>query len=574
MTDLRVSIYPMSDFILIPSSLQYKSAPTVDQRVNIPLEEKQEEMVQFVRNTTLNLQQLYTDERQASQNFRPTFKVNFIYDNTLTGTTEYSPFRDFLYYVEPIQSKVNGVWKGYPQYYEFDFFRPNVSDRHINYVPKSAYTYNWTYYITYPYQNDYTKQLQVNIENKTINWVAQDGIPFVISNSSEGGLNTISFQCPVPHGLTANEFVELSFDYEGQFLFDVLSLGNQNYGSSDYVFNIQNLGYTGNTFFNGRTGTFRRVVEADNPIETRSKYYIRQHRVLKNQNDIEVTKTGFELNALQNEKKLEFSSITPNNVTRISQKTSSLNYDFTLSEDLILTGLTNNLKQEINEIFLTVVNKGYSGYFNQPFNGTGLKQGWLFNINKDVSAWWDDNNLLSNSNIGFLSYNKTTNRTYTFYYNRVLNQGDILDGDYCEFNDYYQVERVVSPYVQKIKFNQNIFATVNQPNSNPQGYYYFPHLPMTLKYYSNYVETAPATQVENIPSWAYFSETDQEFRWREPYLYGEFDNLDRGVNYPYLNQAHYPFENSFFRLIPEGSNYQAVPFGVNLDIQPIIDDCE
>jgi hypothetical protein len=155
-----------------------------------------------------------------------------------------------------------------------------------------------------------------------------------------------------------------------------------------------------------------------------------------------------------------------------------------------------------------------------------------------------------------------------------LNQGDILDGDFCEFNDYFQVERVVSPYVQKIKFNQNIFATVNQPNSNPQGYYYFPHLPMTLKYYSNYVETAPATQVENIPSWAYFSETDQEFRWREPYLYGEFDNLDRGVNYPYLNQAHYPFENSFFRLIPEGSNYQAVPFGVNLDIQPIIDDCE
>jgi hypothetical protein len=97
---------------------------------------------------------------------------------------------------------------------------------------------------------------------------------------------------------------------------------------------------------------------------------------------------------------------------------------------------------------------------------------------------------------------------------------------------------------------------------------------MTLKYYSDYVETAPATQVENIPSWAYFSTTDQEFRWREPYLYGEFDNLDRGVNYPYLNQAHYPFENSFFRLFSEGSNYQSVPFGVNLGTQPLIDDCE
>lgn len=565
----------MSDFTIIPSSLQYKSAPAVDQQINIPLESNQEEMVQYVRNTTISLQQLYEDERQASLRFRPTFKIDFVYDNTYTGTTEYAPFRDDLYYVEPTQSKVSGVWKGYPQYYEFDFFRPNIPTRHLNYVPKSAYTYNWTYYLTYPYQNDYTKQLQATYDNKTINWVAQEGIPFIVSSSIEGGLGVISFQCLMPHGLTENQFVELSFDYEGQNLFDVFSLGNGNYGSSDYVFNIINVGYTGNTFFNGRTGTFRRVVDANNPIETRSKYYVRQHRVLKNQNDIEVTKTGFELNAFQNQKKLEFSSITPNNVTRISQKTSSFNYDFTLSTDLILSGLTNNLKQDIDQVFLTIVNKGYSGYFNRPFsNNVGLKQGWLFNINRDVSSWWDDNNSLSNSNIGTLFYTKTTNRSYTFYYNRVLNEGDIMDGDFCEFNDYYQVERVVSPYVQKIKFNQNVFSTVNQPNSNPQGYYYFPHIQMTLKYYSDYVETAPAQQVENIPSWAYFSTTDQQFRWREPYLYGEFDNLDRGVNYPYLNQAHYPFQNTSFKLFSEGSNYVLVPDGVNLDTQPLIDDCE
>lgn len=565
----------MSDFTIIPSSLQYKSAPTLDQQINIPLESNQEEMVQYVRNTTISLQQLYEDERQTSLRFRPTFKIDFVYDNTYTGTTEYAPFRDELYYVEPIQSKVSGVWKGFPQYYEFDFFRPNIPTGHLNYVAKSAYTYNWTYYITYPYQNDYTKQLQATYDNRTINWVAQEGIPFIISSSVEGGLSVISFQCLMPHGLVENQFVELSFDYEGQKVFDVFSLGNTNYGSSDYVFNIINVGYTGNTFFNGRTGTFRRIIDANNPNETRSKYYIRQHRVLKNQSEIEITKTGFELNAFQNQKKLEFSSITPNNVTRVSQKTSSFNYDFTLSNDLILSGLTNNLKQEVNEIYLTIVNKGYSGYFNKPINNNvGLKQGWLFNINRVVSSWWDDNNTLSNSNIGVLSYSKTTNRTYTFYYNRVLNEGDVLDGDFCEFNDYYQVERVVSPYVQKIKFNQNIFATVNQPNSNPQGYYYFPHLPMTLKYYSDYVETAPAQQVENIPSWAFFSTTDQQFRWREPYLYGEFDNLDRGVNYPYLNRAHYPFENTSFKLFPEGSNYQAIPDGVNLDIQPLIDDCE
>ena len=72
----------MSDFTIIPSSLQYKSAPTLDQQINIPLESNQEEMVQYVRNTTISLQQLYEDERQTSQRFRPTFKIDFIYDNT------------------------------------------------------------------------------------------------------------------------------------------------------------------------------------------------------------------------------------------------------------------------------------------------------------------------------------------------------------------------------------------------------------------------------------------------------------------------------------------------------------
>jgi hypothetical protein len=41
------------------------------------------------------------------------------------------------------------IWKGFPQYYEFDFYRPNITDQHITYEAKSAYTYNWTYYVSY-----------------------------------------------------------------------------------------------------------------------------------------------------------------------------------------------------------------------------------------------------------------------------------------------------------------------------------------------------------------------------------------------------------------------------------------
>ena len=78
-------------------------------------------------------------------------------------------------------------------------------------------------------------------------------------------------------------------------------------------------------------------------------------------------------------------------------------------------------------------------------------------------------------------------------------------------------------------------------------------------------------QVDNVPSYSYFSQVDQTFRWRDLYSYGFTDNLGRGVNYPFLNNAHYPYNQNIFRLIPEGSNTFFLPFEPQ---QPITDDCE
>lgn len=121
----------MSDYTIIPSRLAFKSAPSIDQQINVGLNQTQEELTQFVRNTSLNLAQLYDDERQTCEVFRPTFKLQYLYDNTLTGTTEYIPFLNNLYYVNPEQSSVSSIWRGYPQYYEFDFFRPSITDYHL-----------------------------------------------------------------------------------------------------------------------------------------------------------------------------------------------------------------------------------------------------------------------------------------------------------------------------------------------------------------------------------------------------------------------------------------------------------
>ena len=244
----------MNKYTIIPSSLQYKSAPLVDQEISLNLEEQSQQITEYDRSQSISLAQLYDDERQICTIFRPTFKVNYIYANTYVGTTEYIPFRNTLYYVEPEKSSISNTWFGYPQYYEFDFYRPDVSDQHIRYVAKSAYTYNWTYYLSYAHQNNPKKELyyQLTLGKKDFgaSWLALEGIPFIISKTSQNGNSLISFQCIAAHGLTVGEYVELSLSYNNNNLFQVYSLGNGLVDSKEYIFNIYNVGFTGTTFTN------------------------------------------------------------------------------------------------------------------------------------------------------------------------------------------------------------------------------------------------------------------------------------------------------------------------------------
>jgi hypothetical protein len=564
----------LNKYTIIPSSLQYKSAPFVDQEISLSLTEQSQQITEYDRSQSISLAQIYDDERQSSTIFRPTFKVNYIYSNAYTGTTNYTPFINNLYYVDPIISKTNNIWKGFPQYYEFDFYRPDVSDQHIRYQAKSAYTYNWTYYISYAHQNNYNKQLSYTLNDTSLTWTASEGIPFYIQNSLQNGNNVISFQCISPHGLSVGEYVELSFKYNGVNLFQVYSLGNGLFDSDVYIFNLFNVGYTGATFANKVTGTFKRVTNPENIEETKSKYYVREHKILTNVDGCVMTKNAFEKNVFREDKKFEFSSITPNEISRVSQKTSSNSYNVTVNYDLDLNNVLDNQKRPVSELFLTIINKGYTGYFNKPTNVVGLKQGWEFNLTKTSNYWWDNNNLNSNTKILTSNYTLTNGVTKTFYYNQNLMSGDTIDGDFCEWNDYEQLERVISPYYHKLKYNQDVFQTTQTPTTNAPGFYYKPHTSMTIRVFSDYVETANVEGVEAIPSYSYFSTSDQQFRWRDLYTYGFIDNLGRGVDYPFLNFAQYPFKNVQFRLIPEGINYNSNLLGVPFPIKPLIDGCE
>lgn len=565
----------MNKYTLIPSGLRYKGAPSIDEELSITLQQQDQQITEYDRTQTINLAQVYEDERQTCTVFRPTFKITYLYDNVYDGVTTYQPFEYNLYYTDPSRSKQSGIWKGFPQYYEFDFYRPNVNDSHFSYKSKSAYTYNWMYYLTYPFKNDYDKELTYySSDDNNITWVASQGIPFTIQRTTQNGNGLISFICIAPHGLTPGEYVELSLTYRDSNIFQVYSLGNGKFESDVHVFNVFNIGYTGSTFNNGVEGTFKRVINPDNLEETKSKYYIKQYKFLTNIEDLAMTKAGFEKNVFNEDKKIEYSSITPNLVTRISQKNSSNTYDVTTNYDIDLANLLDNQKRPINEISLTIINKGYSGYFNQPLNRIGIKQGWEFNLTKTTNPWWDLNNETSNSNVLTSAYTQTNGSTKTFFYNLDLKKDDVMDGDFCEWNDYEQIERVVSPYYHKIKFNQNVFQSTPDYTTNPPGYYYTPHNSMTLKVFSDYIETGELETIDATPSWAFYSTVDEQFRWRDLYTYGYIDNLGRGVDYPFMNTAQYPYTSVVFRLIPEGINYNDNLDGSDVAFKPLVDECE
>ena len=238
--------------------------------------------------------------------------------------------------------------------------------------------------------------------------------------------------------------------------------------------------------------------------------------------------------------------------------------------------MIDNQKRPITQFFLTPINKGYSGYFNKPINGVGLKQGWKFNITDPVNFWWDDNNVNSNTNVPVSSYTQTNGVTKTFYYNQDLPIGALVDGDFCEWNSFEQKERVISNYYQKIKFNQDNFQVTNTSDTNGPGYYYQGHFPCQIRVFSDYVELGDVDFVDQVPTWAYFSNSTQQFRWRDLYSYGFIDERGNGVDYPFLNDAHYPFSNVIFRLVADntGINFNGGIGGVDIPYQPIIDNCE
>ena len=556
---------------------RFAGSSNTEMQINVDLKGGRKNIIESEINEILNLEDQFNKERQNSTKFRLAGKITNIFNNTISGQTNYNPFKNSLFYVNALNSvSDNSPWQGYPQFDEFTFYRTRGIEGHVPFINKSATTYNWGVYVSYPYRNktdQYLKHKVIYESGTSVNnFVVTDGIPYYIKNRTYNGKNLITFYCGFKHNLSEGDWIETKFEIQGKKYFEVYSLGDDSYGNEVTVFSIFNYGYQDPLFGDFATGNVKRIIDINNKSETTSSYYVKVHKILTENSNSDITKLGFERNPFPIKKQLEYSAMTPNNVQRISIKDGNMSVGFSFDKDIDISGLKDNLDRPISDLFVTIVNKGYMGWFNNPYlasnTNTGIQVGWDLNFLEDeIDDWWSATNPLNRDTIPVGSY-EVNNQM--FFYNKSLNIGSELMGSICEFNDYDQIETELSEISHKISYNPQVFDN-SSPNTMPDGYAYKPHYKVPIRVYSDYVEVGEKDKVDLIPDYSFLSKYNNEWRWRDLYPYGYIDSGGNGLNIPFLNGSHYPFSRILFLLSPmkrDINNYNNVIFA------PITDDCE
>jgi hypothetical protein len=571
---------------IVLGNKRYAGSSNQPVQIQLPLKGDSRSFIQGDRTTLVDLQDIFERERQASNTFRLAGKIVNIFNNSVSGRTSYEPFKNSLYYVNPQQSIVSGVWQGFPPYQEFEFIRESMIQNHVPFISKSSTTYNWSIYTSYVFSSTTAQTMSYTNEKFNVtnaNFQVHEGIPFVISKGTFNGKDLIFFYCGTEHNLTSGQYVKLNITINNKNIFQVYDVGDGTYNSEKKVFSIYDLKFDPNDIVEGRYGNFKRIVTLANSGESQSRYYIRLHKIISSQDDTFLTKMAFENNPFPIKKKLEYSGLTPNSVQRVSVKDGRQTYGFTINKDISIENLTDNNGKPISELFISIINKGYGGWFNSPSSNanSSIDIGWEFNFTKNEdNPWWLHGSTVNKDNIPFGSYDYNGN---TFYYNQTLNVGDVIKGSFCEYNDIEQNEYVLSDIFHKYSFNYLLFSN-NQTQGNsspnslfseqdiPQGYTYKPHYSIPIRVFSDYIESAPVNQISNSPSYSYFSNESNQLIWRDIYTYGYIDSNGNGVNHPFINGSHYPFKEIIFLQHPIARDVNGVTGNIiNL---PTNDNCE
>jgi hypothetical protein len=540
--------------IILPSK-RYANADDQELSIKLNLETSESLLRIGDRDIILDVAKLYDDERNRSVNYKIFGKMNMVFRNMYSGNSNYEYLKERLYLVG---DGSNNDFTGFIPYDEFAFLRRDLyrevtlvptgttlggdynpstitsgSTRHTTVTAMSAPYQNWNIYLSYAYTGDTQFPMKYSLSGGTTHeFVASDGIPFRVT----GNTNTFILTSPVPHGLTAGEYVILN----GKTYY-VNSVGNSIYDSENYVIILNKSQFTSAeaTTLNGSlVVTGKRCLDRNNVSGTTSTYYVRKHKTLTDTSGYILDNVGFENPIFEHERKLLIeNSNGVNDVLVERNRPESVLFDF--KEPLVLSGLTNNLGFTPTEVFITTIFRNRNGYFDYP-----PKVGYKFNFH---DSWIDehfDGNTSRETNIGSDTFTKSG---FTFTFGEELPTGTTLIGDFVEYNKKEIKERVISGTFHKI-YNPTTLFDYGQTDSevysgatatNPIGLYYQVHHRVKLRELSPYLETAKTNQIYNLPENTVYDKDENVWRWRDLYSHGYIDPNGFGTNFPYVNNIHY-----------------------------------
>ena len=538
---------------------KYYQAPVEDQTVSIGLETREELLREGDKSIILDLERLFNKERNDSKKYKIYGKIRMIFRNMYKGESSYSNLREYLY-LHGDGSDL-GNYEGYLPYDEFAFLRRDIyrnvidtptgtttsnfgtytptfslptqtPNKHQNISMMDAPYHNWNLYLTYVDQNDsfYPITYTLTGGTKTISGnVAANGIPCRVESLQ----NYYRLTCPVPHGINEGEYVIISGKTRS-----IASFGNEKFDSEKYVLNLSKAQFSGTPL--SSIVLIKRCIDKDNPLTTTSIYYVHRHKVITKTTDYILDKAGFETPIFEEEKKLLFENsagIDDFLVERNRQE--AVLFDF--RDEFVLTGLTNNLGYTPTEIYLSVIFRNGSGYFDYP-----VKVGYRFHLH---DSWVDDHYSGTTANETALTstlYPKS-GTTATFYTGNTLTTGSTLTGAFVEYSPVEMKERIISEAFHKLTNPTDIFdygqvsgtTYAGTSVNNKLGLYYQPHYRIKLRELSPYVETFNTDNILDLPDNAKYDPFDRLWKWRDIYDHGYIDPDGNGTDYPFVNGLHY-----------------------------------
>lgn len=443
-------------------------------------------------NSTLNVSELFKNERDTSSCYRFLGNINVVASNILFNWDGENSFqnvlvaRDFDPQTQEYVNEIDDVLfedDGWFYYLTGEttcdriYLQPNQPSFGV--LNPSGDT-NWSIEVTYP--------AEVNLSPLVFNGVnISEGVALYSGTTVEVDERQMTaFICSINHGLNVGDRVKIQSDtstgFEGEF--DVYALG---FGDGTYEDNTFVVDFT-NTIpsFIGTNTRFKKVVGG-----VESKYYSRWFKPITKISQLETHKTAFATNIYTDQ-----------------IYSYQFNEGYTIDDNL-----TDYLGRPLTTVYLTVKKKqDYSD--GTPF-WTPVESG----INtKLVESEYDINTINTTSANDSIESDVNNSSGYIF-------------GDIVEFNEVTQIETILEEAHHR-------FNTLNREDNNfLEGYYYKAHYPKNIRLFSDYVDEGFSGET-SAPNYASILQ-DGRARWRDVLP----NNFSNGESIPFLNGCHYVYQN-------------------------------